>query len=186
ELSTSCRRTLVIKDASQSAGGIASFTFTLSFLPSMVGPRIPARAPATSSLTSAGSFTHWCTTGDFPSYSKTGWRYHEIRPQAEGVSGMQRPRVRRVFQCLISAGLAIVMMRMATVIRHVNHTTVALAFVLCILLLATQLGWTEALVASLAGGLAFDYYVLPPAGFMLEAPEDMVTLAAFILTAFTI
>jgi two-component system sensor histidine kinase KdpD len=78
------------------------------------------------------------------------------------------------------------MMRMATVIRHVNHTTVALAFVLCILLLATQLGWTEALVASLAGGLAFDYYVLPPAGFMLEAPEDMVTLAAFILTAVTI
>ena len=73
----------------------------------------------------------------------------------------------------------------ATYLRHVNHTTVALGLVLLIQGFAMRWGWTEALAASLAGGLGFDYFFLPPRGFSLEAPEHVVTLFAFLLTAVT-
>jgi two-component system sensor histidine kinase KdpD len=47
-------------------------------------------------------------------------------------------------------------------------------------------GWTEALAASLAGGIGFDYFFLPPHGFALESPEHLITLLAFLSTAVTI
>ncbi len=73
----------------------------------------------------------------------------------------------------------------ATYLRQVNHATVALGLVLLTLGLAMRWGWQEALAASLAGGLGFDYYFLPPHGFALGAPEHIVTLVAFLLTAST-
>jgi len=91
-----------------------------------------------------------------------------------------------VFRCAALAGLAFVVMAVASRLRHVNHTTVALAFVLMIVGVSTRWGWVEALATSLAGGIAFDYYMLPPRGFDLGAPEYAITLVAFLVTAITI
>ncbi len=91
----------------------------------------------------------------------------------------------RSARCGVSAAVAVVAILGATHLRHVNHTTVALGLVLLSLGIAVRWGWVEALAASLAGGLGFDYFFLPPRGFGLEAPEHMITLAAFLLTAVT-
>lgn len=91
----------------------------------------------------------------------------------------------RAARCSISGGIAVVLIKGATYLRHVNHTTVALGLVLLTLGLALQWGWAEVLTASLAGGLGFDYFFLPPRGFGLESPEHLVTLLAFLLTAIT-
>ncbi len=91
----------------------------------------------------------------------------------------------RFARCGVSAGVAVVAIFGATHLRHVNHTTVALGLVLLSLGIAVRWGWVEALTASLAGGLGFDYFFLPPRGFGLEAPEHMITLGAFLLTAVT-
>lgn len=88
-----------------------------------------------------------------------------------------------ILRCAAVIGLSAAVVVGATYVRQVNHTTVALLLVLLILVISIQWGWREALAASLAGGLAFDYFFLPPRGFELEAPEHWVTLGAFLLTA---
>ncbi len=97
---------------------------------------------------------------------------------------MRGPQLHRALGCIASAGLSIATIAGAALLRHVNHTTVALGLVLLILGLSIRWGWLEALVASLAGGLGFDYFFLPP-GFGLEAPEHWMALGAFLLTAIT-
>jgi two-component system sensor histidine kinase KdpD len=94
---------------------------------------------------------------------------------------MRSSRVSLVLRCVTSAGLSVAVVVGATYVPHVIHTTVALLLVLLILGLSIQWGWMEALTASLAGGLAFDYFFLPPRD--LEASEHWVTLGAFLLTA---
>ena len=98
---------------------------------------------------------------------------------------MRRPALYRAARCGASSCIAVAAIAGATYLRGVNHTTVALGVVLVTLWLATRWGWQEALSASLAAGIAFDYYFLPPRGFSLEAPEHGVTLVAFLLTAIT-
>jgi len=70
---------------------------------------------------------------------------------------MRRRIALGVLRCAVSTGLSIILVIGATRLRHVNHTTVALALVLLILGLSTKWGWMEALAASLAGGLALDF-----------------------------
>ena len=98
---------------------------------------------------------------------------------------MRRASVLRGARCIVSAGLSVVLVVGATYVPQVNHATVALALVLLTVGLSMHWGWAEALTASFVGGLAFDYYFLPPAGLSIEAPEHWVTLAAFLLTAIT-
>ena len=69
---------------------------------------------------------------------------------------------------------------------HVNSTTVALAFLLVILAVATWGSLTEAVLASFAGVLAFNYFFLPPVGtFTITDPQNWVALTAFLVTAVT-
>jgi two-component system sensor histidine kinase KdpD len=96
-----------------------------------------------------------------------------------------RAPLNRALQCAASAALSVFVVIAATYPRHVNHTTVALALVLLIMGLSMRWGWREGLAASLAGGLGFDYFFLPPRGFNPESPEQLVTLCAFLLTAVT-
>ena len=66
----------------------------------------------------------------------------------------------------------------------VNATTVALSFVLAVLAVATWWGLAEAVAASVAGMLAFNYFFLPPVGTLTIAdPQNWVALVAFLLTA---
>jgi two-component system sensor histidine kinase KdpD len=66
----------------------------------------------------------------------------------------------------------------------VNPTTVALSYVIAILLIATRWGIAEAMTASLAGVLCFNFFFLPPVGtFTIADPQNWVALVAFLMTA---
>ncbi len=66
----------------------------------------------------------------------------------------------------------------------VNSTTVALSFLLAILALGTFWGLPEAISASVAGMLAFNYFFLPPIGtFTIADPQNWVALGSFLTTA---
>ncbi len=66
----------------------------------------------------------------------------------------------------------------------VNHTTVALTFLLAILAVSTIWGMAVSLVMSLAAVLAFNYFFLPPVGkFTIADPQNWVALFAFLVVS---
>src|SRR5712692_2587437 len=68
----------------------------------------------------------------------------------------------------------------------VNATTVALTFLLAVLLVASVWGLAEAVTTSVAAVLAFNFFFLPPVGtFTIEDPQNWVALLAFLITAIT-
>jgi len=63
---------------------------------------------------------------------------------------------------------------------HINSTTVALAFLLVVLFVATRWGSLPALATSLLAMLCFNFFFLPPFGtFLIAATDNWVALAAF-------
>lgn len=66
----------------------------------------------------------------------------------------------------------------------VNATTVALALLLTVLGIAAKWGLGEAVVASVAAMLCFNFFFLPPTGtFTIDDPQNWVALTAFLVTA---
>jgi two-component system sensor histidine kinase KdpD len=69
-------------------------------------------------------------------------------------------------------------------ILPVNPTTVALSYLVAILLLATGWGIVEATAASIAAVLCFNFFFLPPVGtFTIADPQNWVAFMAFLATA---
>ncbi|MGE5245384.1 MAG: ATP-binding protein [Betaproteobacteria bacterium] len=67
---------------------------------------------------------------------------------------------------------------------HVNPTTIALSYVVVILIIATSWGIAESTAASLAAVLCLNFFFLPPVGTLTIAdPQNWVALVAFLLTA---
>jgi two-component system sensor histidine kinase KdpD len=67
---------------------------------------------------------------------------------------------------------------------HINAATVALAFLLVILFVATWWGARPAVVGSLLSVLCFNFFFLPPFGTLtVEAPDNWIALIAFLVTA---
>jgi PAS domain S-box-containing protein len=67
-----------------------------------------------------------------------------------------------------------------------NDTTVALAYLLVVLLVATAWGPWPALMASAIGTLCFNFFFLPPVlTFTIADPQNWVALGAFLVTALT-
>jgi two-component system, OmpR family, sensor histidine kinase KdpD len=68
----------------------------------------------------------------------------------------------------------------------VNATTEGFLYLIAILFLATGWGLTEAVVASVAAVLCFNFFFLPPVGtFTIEDPQNWIALFAFLVTAIT-
>ncbi len=66
----------------------------------------------------------------------------------------------------------------------VNHTTVALAFLLAILAVSAVWGFAVSAFMSVAAMLAFNYFFLPPVGtFTIADPQNWVALFAFLVTS---
>jgi two-component system, OmpR family, sensor histidine kinase KdpD len=66
----------------------------------------------------------------------------------------------------------------------VNSTTVALSYLLMVLVISTGWGLTEAVVASIAAMLCLNFFFLPPTGaFTIADPQNWVALTAFLGTA---
>lgn len=67
---------------------------------------------------------------------------------------------------------------------HVNPTTVALSYLIAILLLASWWGIVEATVASVGAVLGFNLFFLPPVGTLTIAdPQNWAAFVAFLATA---
>ena len=65
-----------------------------------------------------------------------------------------------------------------------NPTTVALSYVVVILLIATGWGIVEATAASVVAMLCFNFFFLPPVGTLTIAdPQNWVAFLAFLVTA---
>jgi K+-sensing histidine kinase KdpD len=69
----------------------------------------------------------------------------------------------------------------------INPTTVALAFLLLILFVATAWGSGPAIVASLLGVVSFNFFFLPPVGtFTISDPRNWIAFVAFMITAIVV
>ncbi|MBZ5554013.1 MAG: DUF4118 domain-containing protein [Acidobacteriia bacterium] len=83
-----------------------------------------------------------------------------------------------------AAGVAVVVALYKFLIPRVNNTTVALSFLLVVLLSASASGLGPAILASIAGMLCFNYFFLPPLGtFTIQDPQNWIALTAFLVTA---
>jgi K+-sensing histidine kinase KdpD len=70
---------------------------------------------------------------------------------------------------------------------HINPTTVALAFLLIILVAARTWGSGPAVAAALVGILSFNFLFLPPYGtFAIRDPDNWIAFIAFMVTAITV
>ncbi len=67
---------------------------------------------------------------------------------------------------------------------HVNHTTVALMFLVSVLLTSAYWGLRYAVVMAIAATAAFNFFFLPPVGtFTIADPQNWIALIAFLVTA---
>src|ERR1700757_1350106 len=70
------------------------------------------------------------------------------------------------------------------IFKQANSTTIAMTFLLATLGVATWWGLLEAIVASVAGMLCFNFFFLPPIfTFYLADTQNWVALFAFLVTA---
>ena len=71
-----------------------------------------------------------------------------------------------------------------TRVLHANATTVALTFLLVVLVISANWGFWYAAAVALVSTLAFNYFFLPPFGtFTIADPQNWVALFAFLATA---
>lgn len=83
-----------------------------------------------------------------------------------------------------SVGAVALITGLYTLVLQVNPTTVALSYLIAILLIATTWGLAEAMTASILAVLCFNFFFLPPVGtFTIADPQNWVALVAFLLTA---
>src|SRR5215475_8960418 len=69
---------------------------------------------------------------------------------------------------------------------HVNHTTVALSFLLAILAVSAVWGMAAAVFMSVLAMLSLNYFFLPPVGmFTIADPQNWVALFVFLLVSIT-
>ena len=94
---------------------------------------------------------------------------------------------KRFFRYFIAIAAILVAMAFLLAFREkVNATTVALAFLLVVLFIATFVGRNPALVASVIAVLCFNYYFLHPVGTWTIAEwENLIAWASFTITAVT-
>ena len=70
--------------------------------------------------------------------------------------------------------------------EKINNTTVSLSLLLAILGVSAWWGLAEAMVASVAAVLGFNYFFLPPVGTLtIQDPQNLVAFIAFLVTAVT-
>ena len=87
---------------------------------------------------------------------------------------------------LAVAGIIVVTISLKLFDGNINATTVALALLVVVLFVATAFGSGPAVVASLVGGVCFNYFFLPPVGTLnIADPHNWIALIAFLITAIT-
>src|SRR5258706_5154326 len=98
---------------------------------------------------------------------------------------MERPILQKAFGYLSPlAGVGAVTLCYKLLISGVNATTVALSFLLVVLLTAAYRGIGPAILAAVTSMLCFNFFFLEPVGtFTIHDPQNWVALFAFLATA---
>ncbi len=90
----------------------------------------------------------------------------------------------KVFRFAACAAVLFIIVRLYTGIIHVNPTTVALTFLVLVLIVSALWGLRYALFTALVAAVAFNYYFLPPTGtFTIADTQNWIALFAFFTTA---
>jgi len=90
----------------------------------------------------------------------------------------------RAFRFAAALGIVLAITFVYQKALGVNATTVALTFLLAILVVSTVWGLAVSVFMSIAATLAYNYYFLPPIGELTIAdPQNWVALFAFLVTA---
>jgi two-component system sensor histidine kinase KdpD len=94
-----------------------------------------------------------------------------------------RALVRRLLVAFAAVALITATLRYVSV----NPTTVALSYVVLILVMSSQWGVTESMVVSIAAALCFNFFFLPPVGTLtIYDPQNVVAVLTFLLTAIVV
>jgi two-component system sensor histidine kinase KdpD len=92
--------------------------------------------------------------------------------------------VRLVLPYVASAAAVVVVVAVYRAVLIENPTTVALTFLVGVLVVSAYWGLRPAIFMALVATLAFNYYFLPPIGtFTIADPQNWVALTAFLVTA---
>jgi len=90
----------------------------------------------------------------------------------------------RVIRLLASLGGVALVTWIAGSFLPVNATTAGFGYLLWVLIIATVWGFVEALVASIAATLTFNWFFFPPVGRLtIDDPQNVVSLFSFLGTA---
>ncbi len=97
---------------------------------------------------------------------------------------MNPASIRLIVRYSAAAATIVLIALIYRTLLHVNPTTVALSFLLAVLLVSTNWGLRCAIFTSLIATLIFNFYFLPPIGtFRIQDPQNWVALFAFLATA---
>jgi two-component system sensor histidine kinase KdpD len=95
-----------------------------------------------------------------------------------------RPSARTILRFAACVALVLAVVFVYTQLIHVNPTTVALTFLLSVLVISATWGLWCSLFQAVAAAAAFNYYFLPPVGtFTISDTQNWVALFAFLTTA---
>jgi two-component system sensor histidine kinase KdpD len=94
------------------------------------------------------------------------------------------PAIRKLILRCAGAAAAVAVLIAFYRLIHVNPTTVALTFLLGVLVVSTNWGLRPAVFMAILATLGFNYYFLPPIRtFTIADPQNWVALVAFLVTA---
>jgi len=100
------------------------------------------------------------------------------------IGGVKRSFLEPVVQYITAAAVVAVIVVTYHLVIKVNPTTVALTFLLAILVVSANWGLRPAVFMALASTLGFNFFFLPPVGTLTVAdPQNWVALFAFLVTA---
>src|SRR5947207_1613895 len=90
----------------------------------------------------------------------------------------------RILPFVVTLALVLIIVVFYRTVILVNHTTVALTFLLAILAISTIWGFAPSAFMSIAAMLAFNFFFLPPVGtFTITDPQNWAALCAFLASS---
>ena len=103
---------------------------------------------------------------------------------SDTICGVKQPLVKLLLRCTGAAAVVVVITFAYLAFVHVNPTTVALTFLIGVLMVSANWGLRPAIFMALIATLAFNYYFLPPVRTLtISDPQNWVALFAFLVTA---
>ena len=92
--------------------------------------------------------------------------------------------LKKALRYAVAIAIVAVIVTVYTRVVRVNPTTVALSFLLAVLIVSANWGLTVAVFMSFVAALAFNFFFLPPVGtFTIADTQNWVALLAFLFTA---